>query len=54
MGASRVSLARARPFLRPFISSNAAPFVRLFQNKVMFLLKIIQIYDEPLLSGQPS
>ena len=34
-------------------TSNAAPDVCLFQNKVMFPLKIILIYDEPLLKGQP-
>ena len=34
-------------------TSNAAPDVCLFQNKVVFLLKIILIYDEPLLRGQP-
>ena len=28
------------------------PVVRLFQNKLMFLLKIMPIYDKPLLSGQ--
>ena len=31
----------------------AAPGVCLFQNKVVFLLKIMSIYDDPLLSGQP-
>ena len=31
----------------------AAPGVCLLQNKVMFLLKIMLIYDDPLLSGQP-
>ena len=31
----------------------AAPVACLFQNKVLFLLKIVLIYDEPLLSGQP-
>ena len=31
----------------------AAPGVCLFQNKVMFLLKIMLIYDDPLLSSQP-
>ena len=30
------------------------PLARLFQSKVMFLLKIIPNYDEPPLSGQPS
>ena len=30
--------------------SNASPVVRLFQNKVVFLMLI---YDKPLLSGQP-
>ena len=34
-------------------TSNAAPDVCLFQNKVMFPLKIILIYDEPLMSGHP-
>ena len=34
-------------------TSNASPVTRLFQNKVMFLLKIMLITDEPLLSGQP-
>ena len=34
-------------------TSYAAPDVCLFQNKVMFLLKIMLIYDDPLLSGQP-
>ena len=34
-------------------TSYAAPYVCLFQNKVMFLLKIMLIYDDPLLSGQP-
>jgi len=32
---------------------NTSPVVRLLQSKVMFLLKIIPIYDKPLLSGQP-
>lgn len=32
-------------------SSNASPIVCLFQNKVMFLLKIILINDKPLLNG---
>ena len=30
---------------------NAAPVECLLQNKVMFLLKIMLIYDEPLFSG---
>ena len=34
-------------------TSNAAPDVCLFQNKVLFLLKIMLIYDEPLMSGHP-
>ena len=34
-------------------TSNASPVMHLFQNKVMFLLKIMLISDEPLLSGQP-
>ena len=34
-------------------TGNASPVARLFQNKVMFLLKIMLIYDEPLLSLQP-
>ena len=34
-------------------TSNAVPVACLFQGKVMFLLKITLIYDEPLLSGQP-
>ena len=29
-------------------TSNASPVVRLFQNKLMFLLKIMLIYDKPL------
>ena len=32
---------------------NASPVVRLFQNKVMFLLKIMLISEKPLLTGQP-
>ena len=32
-------------------NNNAAPVTRLFQNKVMFLLEIMLIYDHPLLSG---
>ena len=32
-------------------NSNAAPVTCLFQNKVMFLLEIMLIYDQPLLSG---
>ena len=32
-------------------TSNASPTVCLFQNKVMFLLKIILINDKPLLNG---
>ena len=37
-------------------TSNVSLLARLFQNKVMFLLKSMQIYDKPdkpLLSGQP-
>ena len=34
-------------------TSNAFPVARLFQNKAMFLLMIMLIYDKPLLSGQP-
>ena len=34
-------------------TSNASPVVRLFRNKVMFLLMIMLIFDKPLLSGQP-
>ena len=34
-------------------TSNTSPVARLFQNKLMFLLKIMLIYDKPLLSGQP-
>ena len=30
------------------------PLARLFQSRVMFLLTIMLIYDEPLLSGQLS
>ena len=30
----------------------AVPVARLFQNKVMFLLTVTLIYDEPLLRGQ--
>ena len=33
-------------------NNNAAPVTCLFQNKVMFLLEIMLIYDQPLLSGQ--
>ena len=33
-------------------TSHASPVASLFQNKVMFLLKIILIYDTLLLSGQ--
>ena len=33
--------------------STASPVACLFQNKVMFLLKIMLIYDDPLLSSQP-
>ena len=32
---------------------NAVPVECLFQNKVVFLTKIILINDDPLLSGQP-
>ena len=34
-------------------TSNASPIALLFQNKMMFLLKILLISDEPLLSNQP-
>ena len=34
-------------------TSNASSVTLLFQNKVMLLLKIMLIYDEALLSGQP-
>lgn len=34
-------------------NSNASSVVHLFQNKVMLLLKIMLIYDAPLLNGQP-
>ena len=34
-------------------TSDASSLARLFQSKVMFLLKIMLNYDEPLLSGQP-
>ena len=33
-------------------NNNAAPVTPLFQNIVMFLLEIMLIYDQPLLSGQ--
>ena len=35
------------------IDCNASIVTSLFQNNVMFLLKIILIYDEPLSSHQP-
>ena len=35
------------------LTSNASSVPLLFQNKVMFLLKIMLIYDDALLSGQP-
>ena len=35
------------------LTSNASSVTLLFQNKVMLLLKIMLIYDEALLSGQP-
>ena len=35
-------------------TSHASPVARLFQNKVMFLLKIILIYDTLPLSDQPA
>ena len=38
----------------PLLTSNAYSVTLLFQNKVMLLLKIMLIYDEALLSGQPS
>ena len=34
-------------------TSYAAPDVCLFQNKVVFLLKIMLIYGDPLLSSKP-
>ena len=34
-------------------TSNASPVMHLFQNKVMFLLKIMIISDGPPLSSQP-
>jgi len=34
-------------------TSNASPVALLFQDKLMFLLKIMLISDEPLLSSQP-
>ena len=34
-------------------TSNASPVACLSQNKLMFLLKILLIYDKPLSSGQP-
>ena len=37
----------------PLLTSNASSVTLLFQNKVMLLLKIMLIYDEALLSGQP-
>ena len=36
------------------LTSNASSATLLFQNKVMLLLQIMQIYDEALLSGQPT
>ena len=35
------------------LTSNAAPVLSLFQNKVKFLRKVMLISDEPLFSGQP-
>jgi len=35
------------------LTRNASSLTLLFQNKVMLLLKIMLIYDEALLSGQP-
>ena len=35
------------------LTSNVSFVTLLFQNKVMLLLKIMLIYDEALLSGQP-
>ena len=35
------------------LTSNAYSVTLLFQNIVMFLMKIMLIYDETLLSGQP-
>ena len=32
-------------------TTSASPFTHLFQNEVMFLLKIMLIYDKSLLSG---
>ena len=37
----------------PLLTSNASSVTLLFQNKVMLLLKIMLIYDEALLNGQP-
>lgn len=34
-------------------TGNAAPVACIFQNKAMYLLKIMLIYDDSLLSGQP-
>ena len=34
-------------------TSNTSHVARLFQNEVVFLLKITLFYDKPLLSGQP-
>ena len=34
-------------------TSNAAPVLCLFQNKVKLLLKVMLISDEPLFSDQP-
>ena len=34
-------------------TSNAVPVTCLFQNKVMFLLKIMLIYDDPLTIKRP-
>ena len=36
-----------------FWSSSSNPVLRLLQNKVMFLQKIMLIYEKPLLSSQP-
>ena len=35
-------------------SSDVSLIAYLFQTKVMFLLKIMLIYDKPLLCGQPQ
>ena len=35
-------------------TGNAAPIMQLFQNSDVFALKIMHIYDEPLLSGHAT